>query len=101
MDLHNYLKQKSIKELQDLYVYANDYQKSIIKNCIEDKTIINKDDYYNGNNNQMYYNNLNKFESIMKFDDSNNKLQDRLDINLKDKKIINNNDNYLGKRKNF
>ncbi len=103
MDLHNYLKSKSIKELQDLYVYANDYQKSIIKNCIEDKIIINKDEYYyNGNNNQMYYNNLNKFENIMKFDDSNNKLQDRLDINLKDKKIINNNDNNsLGKRKNF
>lgn len=100
MDIYNYLQTKTVKELQDLYVYANDYQKNIIKKCIEDKTIINKNEYYNKNNSQMFHNNLNKFDDIMRSDDSNNKLQDRLNINLKDKKRIDNGDN-LGKRKNF
>ena len=100
MDIYNYLKSKSVKELQDLYVYANDFQKNMIKKCIEDKTIINKNEYYNSNNNQIFHDNLNKFENIMRSDDSNNKFQDRLNINLKEKKNINN-DNSLGKRKNF
>jgi hypothetical protein len=36
----------------------------------------------------------------MRSDDSNNKFQDRININLKDKKILNTNLD-LGKRKNF
>jgi hypothetical protein len=98
MELYNYLKSKTVKELQDLYVYSNDYQKSIIKKCIEDKTILNKNEYFNNTTNK-FYDNINKFEEIMKTDDSNNKFQDRLNINLKNKEK-NNNEN-LGKRKNF
>jgi hypothetical protein len=101
MDIYNYLKNKSVKELQDIYVYANEYQKNIIKKCIEEKTIINKQEYFN-NNNIKFHENLNKFEDIMRNDQSNNKFQDRININLKNKENCNfNNDNNLGKRKNF
>ena len=101
MDFYNYLQSKTVKELQDLYVYASEYQKNIIKKCLEDKIIIDKNEYYNSNNNtNLFHDNLNKFENIMRSDDSNNKFQDRININLKDKKTLNINTD-LGKRKNF
>ena len=101
MDFYNYLQSKTVKELQDLYVYASEYQKNIIKKCLEDKIIIDKNEYYNSNNNtNLFHDNLNKFENIMRNDDSNNKFQDRININLKDKKTLNINTD-LGKRKNF
>ena len=101
MDFYNYLQSKTVKELQDLYVYASEYQKNIIKKCLEDKIIINKNEYYNSNNNtNLFHDNLNKFEHIMRNDDSNNKFQDRININLKDKKTPDTNTD-LGKRKNF
>ena len=72
-----------------------------IKKCLEDKIIIDKNEYYNSNNNtNLFHDNLNKFENIMRSDDSNNKFQDRININLKDKKTLNINTD-LGKRKNF
>jgi len=99
MDFYDYLQSKTVKELQDLYVYATEYQKYIIKKCLEDKIIINKNEYYNSNNNtNLFHNNLNKFENIIRSDNSNNKFQDRININLKDKKTLNTD---LGKRKNF
>ena len=101
MDFYNYLQSKTVKELQDLYVYASEYQKNIIKKCLEDKIIIDKNEYYNSNSNtNLFHDNLNKFENIMRSDDSNNKFQDRININLKDKKTLNINTD-LGKRKNF
>ena len=101
MDFYNYLQSKTVKELQDLYVYASEYQKNIIKKCLEDKIIIDKNEYYNSNNNtNLFHDNLNKFENIMRNDNSNNKFQDRININLKDKKTLNINTD-LGKRKNF
>ena len=103
MDLYTYLNSKSIRELQNLYVYATDYQKSLIKKCIEEKTILNKNEYYS-NTNYQFYDNLSKFGEIINTDDSNNKFQERLNIDLKDlknKKNTNNSDNSLGKRKNF
>ena len=101
MDFYNYLQSKTVKELQDLYVYASEYQKNIIKKCLEDKIIIDKNEYYNSNNNtNLFHDNLNKFENIMRNDNSNNKFQDRININLKDKKTPDINTD-LGKRKNF
>lgn len=100
MDFYNYLQSKTVKEMQDIYLYASEYQKTIIKKCIkdkEDKIIINKNEYYNSN---IYHNNLNKFENIIRNDDSNNKFQERININLKDKKTLDVN-LELGKRKNF
>ena len=101
MDFYNYLQSKNVKELQDLYVYASEYQKNIIKKCLEDKIIINKNEYYNNNNNtNLFHDNLNKFENIIRNDNSNNKFQDRININLKDKKTPDINTD-LGRRKNF
>jgi hypothetical protein len=90
-ELYNYYQTKETTELQNMYRYASDKEKEIIRKCIESRIMVKDED-------MNFEDNLYKFKDTIKNDNTNNKFQERINYGYKK---VNQNNNYLGKRKNF